>query len=366
MDMSDRRRRAAAEAAEWWVALQGDASRTKSQQYVEWLRESPVHIAEMLRIARVHGALHQFKRWAHLPVEASASDSAVVIFPTAGPNSRIAAQTSNHSTARRRGLLTVAAALVVAIGAAAALVVSTRRQVIETDRGERREVALADGSVVQVDPETRLRLKYEAHVRRVLLDRGRALFHVAKSRGRPFVVEAEGTDVRAVGTAFAVERDARSVVVTVAEGQVAVLQTEPSTGTSATPTGLASKLAREQGGALHDSGRSALTFEATTGPPAQLLLSANEQVTVDPSGTLQPVHAVDSGQELAWANGKLVFRHDTVLAVVQQFNRYNRIQLTVKDPTLAGQPINGVFDAADPNSFVAFIQTVAAVKVVRD
>lgn len=362
MDLSDRRKRAAAEAAQWWVTLQGEVSRSHSQQYVEWLRESPLHIAEMLRVAQVHGALNQFKRWALLATDnstAHADHSSIVVFPRREPDHRGAPRGPEHSTARRRYMLPVAATLVVTIGATLAWVLSTRGQVIETDRGERREVALADGSLVQVDPETRLRLKYEANVRRVLLDRGRVLFHVARNPNRPFVVEAQGTDVRAVGTAFAVERDASSIVVTVAEGQVAVLD---------------SKVTREREAARNDattgpargSGKSAPTAGSATGLPARLLLSANEQVTVDRSGTAQPVHVVDSGQELAWANGKLIFRHDTVLSVIQQFNRYNRIQLSVKDAALAGQPINGVFDAADPDSFIAFIQSVTAVKVVRD
>ncbi|MDB6156511.1 MAG: hypothetical protein JWO04_217, partial [Gammaproteobacteria bacterium] len=63
MDASDRRKRVAAEAAEWWVVLEGEVSRTQREQYVDWLRESAMHVAEMLRIAQVHGALEQFEQW---------------------------------------------------------------------------------------------------------------------------------------------------------------------------------------------------------------------------------------------------------------------------------------------------------------
>src|SRR5882724_2750396 len=71
MDASERRRRVAEEAAEWWVLLQGEVSRAEREAYVDWLRESAVHVAEMLRVAQVHGALAQFKRWADLPTGGS-------------------------------------------------------------------------------------------------------------------------------------------------------------------------------------------------------------------------------------------------------------------------------------------------------
>jgi transmembrane sensor len=100
--------------------------------------------------------------------------------------------------------------------------------------------------------------------------------------------------------------------------------------------------------------------------PAEILLNANEQVTVAESGTAAPVREVDSSRALAWAEGRLVFENEPVARAVEQFNRYNRIQLTVNDAELAQRPISGVFNAADPESFVAFIQSVAAVRVTRD
>src|SRR5882762_8475817 len=86
MDASDRRTRAAEEAAEWWVLLQGEVSRGEREQYVDWLRESAVHVAEMLRVAQVHGALAQFKRWADLPTGGSgaAPGNVVALPPSSG------------------------------------------------------------------------------------------------------------------------------------------------------------------------------------------------------------------------------------------------------------------------------------------
>jgi len=101
------------------------------------------------------------------------------------------------------------------------------------------------------------------------------------------------------------------------------------------------------------------------GGAGEIFLVANEQVTVAASGSAEPVRTVDSGRALAWAEGRLIFENEPVERAVAQFNRYNRIQLTVNDAALERRPISGVFSAADPESFVAFIQSVAAVRVMR-
>src|SRR3546814_4387182 len=59
-------------------------------------------------------------------------------------------------------------------------------------------------------------------MRRGVLRRGEASLEVGHNGQRPFVVSAEGLDVRAVGTAFVVGIEDGGVEVTVEEGVVAV------------------------------------------------------------------------------------------------------------------------------------------------
>ena len=75
---------------------------------------------------------------------------------------------------------------------------------------------------------------------------------------------------------------------------------------------------------------------------------------------------VDSHRALAWAEGRLIFQNDELGTVIAQFNRYNHVQLSVADPALAAKPVSGVFNAADPEAFIAFLQSVTAVEIVRD
>jgi transmembrane sensor len=359
MDASDRRRRVAEEAAEWWVLLQGGVSRKEREDYVDWLRESPVHVAEMLRVAQVHGALEKFQRWSEIPTDGGGTEGTVV--PLVTPTHTTSSPLLKYMPRQWRLAASVAAVLLVIAGLTG-LLLALRGQVIETQRGERREVALADGSVVQVDPQTRLKVQYEAHTRRVLLVRGRALFHVAKNPERPFLVQVRDTTVRAVGTAFAVEEADHTVVVTVAEGRVAVLHgpvTEgppPDTAREKKTTAVmrADKAAGRNEPRLAGSG------------VTEIILTANQQITVAGAGTAEPVREVDSARVLSWAEGRLIFENEAVERAVSEFNRYNRIQLTVNDVALARRPISGVFSASDPESFVAFIQSVAAVRVTRN
>src|SRR3546814_7568769 len=67
-----------------------------------------------------------------------------------------------------------------------------------------------------------VQVRYQDDMRRVILRRGEASFAVAHNVQRPFVVSAEGLDVRAGGTAFVVGIEDGGVEVTVEEGVGAV------------------------------------------------------------------------------------------------------------------------------------------------
>lgn len=382
MDASDRRERVTEEAAEWWVLLQGDVSRAQREQYVDWLRESTVNVAEMLHMAQVHGALEQFQRWSSIPTDGVRDeDGSVVTLATTQYNTNERCGTPVQPPRRRGRMWIVAATLLVMTSLTAMLLMNAPGRVIQTERGERREVALADGSVVQVDPETRLRVRYEPHARRIFLESGRVLFHVAKNADRPFLVEANNTTVRAVGTAFAVERQSESIVVTVAEGKVAVIPAHspssdtPDSSSSAGSAEMHNKVpvagslrstspASAGNNATQPSGRP-VSPQLSNGLATEIFLTANQQVTVARSGAAEPTRAVDSGRALAWAEGRLVFESSSVGDAIREFNRYNRIQIIVNDAKLARRPITGVFSAADPESFVEFIQSVTRIHVTR-
>jgi transmembrane sensor len=209
---------------------------------------------------------------------------------------------------------------------------------VGTRPAERRELTLSDGSVVQLAPDSSLRVRLEPHSRRVVLIRGEAFFRVAHDSQRPFIVEAEYASVQATGTAFAVDRGANTVVVTVAEGSVAVRRTRPPLNPFA---------------------------EAVPVDTRAVAVAAGEQVAVPRAGGSTATHPVDTTRELAWTVGHLIFDHDRVLDAANRFNRYNRTQIRIADEVIANKRISGVFDSSDPQSFVSFIASIFAVRVER-
>lgn len=322
-----------------------DMSAQRREAFVAWLRESALHVSEMLQVMEVHDGLAHFKRWESISTEGSEQDDELdTVVEFSGPStlpaagSVQAAPVASEAAQRRwlkpvQYLTGIAATALLALGIGMWL--NGSGQTIQTERGERREVALADGSVLQVDPETKMRVKHDGSQRLVVLERGRALFRVAKDPERPFLVRANGTVARAVGTSFAVETQMQEVIVTVSEGTVAVSVPAPSGANRAEP-----ELAA--------------------------MLIADQQLTVGGSTGSASVRKVDSRRELAWATGHLVFEDAPLWQVLSEFNRYNRVQMRVADAQLAERRISGVFNASDPSSFLDFMSTVADVKVIRD
>ena len=91
-----------------------------------------------------------------------------------------------------------------------------------TNVGEQKTVTLADGSTIELNTATTLVVAPDGVTRHVTLQRGEALFHVAKDSSHPFLVTVGDRQVRVVGTVFNVRRDDRNVTIVVAEGKVAV------------------------------------------------------------------------------------------------------------------------------------------------
>lgn len=90
---------------------------------------------------------------------------------------------------------------------------------VETAPGEQRTIALEDGTRIELNGSTRVRLDKD-RPRFAELDRGEALFRVVHDGARPFEVEAGGSLLRDLGTVFNVVRTDASLDVAVSEGAV--------------------------------------------------------------------------------------------------------------------------------------------------
>lgn len=198
--MPDTTSRIQEEAIGWVIRLR-NASGREWEEFTLWLEADPRHLQAYEDAAL---ADQDFER---LPAGAPAS----VMVPESEREPR---------SAGRRAFLgwAVAAALVATIG-----YVSVRpgesRYAVETGAGERRSVALADGSRIDLNGSTRIVLDRD-EVRFARLETGEALFTIVHDDSAPFEVEAGDALIKDMGTIFNVVHAEGAVEIGVAEGEV--------------------------------------------------------------------------------------------------------------------------------------------------
>jgi transmembrane sensor len=183
------------------------------------------------------------------------------------------------------------------------------------------------------------------------------LFRVAKNPARPFVVDSNGTRVRAVGTQFDVYRKAASTTVTVLEGRVAVLAT-PDVAPSASDRS-SRELSRSLPGPIETP---EVTSTAELASSGAVLVSAGEQVIATRSRITRPAHA-DVAAATAWRQRELVFDSTPLAEVAAEFNRYNVKPLIVSDQQLNHFHVTGVFSSTDPASMLRFLRAQPEIRV---
>ncbi len=305
------------EQASAWVARR-DRGLTSAEQdeYLQWLALDPRHLEEVQRQAAAFQRMMMLSEWQ--PVT------------SAEPNPALFAR---RQRTKWRTVLAIAAGVALAgtLGwmtlhhESAASPPSSYLVVNE-------RLTLPDGSVVELKEGSHLTVDFQPAERRVRLT-GEALFYVAKNAQRPFIVEAGGVAVRAVGTAFNVRVGDRDVEVLVTEGSVRVHPQGPGETAAAVVDG---------------------TTDAST------LVAAQQRVIVDRSATILPfakqVTAAEIAAELAWKAPRFQFVETPLETAIEEFNRRNSQKIVLGDPTLRRVPIGGAFRADNVEAFVRAIE----------
>ena len=318
-------------AGEWFIAHEAGAlSGEERAAFFAWLKTSPAHVREYLGIARVAHHLTAAVGEPQLPLEEFLAQQAL-------DDQRVVSLRSPQKVQRRprvtRRVLQAwpiaAAVLALAVGL---LWWKHDGELFEipktysTAHGEQLVQRLPDGSMLQLDTESKATVRYSARERVVELQRGRALFAVAHEGTRRFRVMAGNAGAIAVGTRFDVYRKANVTEITVTEGKVAVFGPVPD--------------------------------EFTRVP-------AGYRVRISATGLEEPPAAVDVDEALAWSQHKIVFEHRPLGEVAAEFNRYGSIPVELEDPELRSLPVSGSFDASDTESFVAFLESLPGVRVEK-
>jgi transmembrane sensor len=368
------------EASDWLIEFsEGTVDASGRAQFDTWLRRSPEHVQAYLQVAALWEEVPVLGEHRVLPsddlVARVLAEGNIVSLDARGPENTQPSPPPAREDGRRRPKLrlhAVAASLLAFIAAGAWIF--NQRDTYSTATGEERSVRLEDGSTVELNSQSKLRVRFGVHERRVELLRGQAFFRVAKDAARPFIVSTDTTQVRAVGTEFDVYRKTDGTVVTVLEGRVAVLSeltpsTTPATGS---PVAAPSSTTRPESsvgrGYLTETSKGAAPQTAqplSAGlmkQPGEVLLSAGEQLVIAPQATLEP-EPTDVTLAIAWTQKKIAFQGALLREVVEEFNRYNTRRLVVVDPVLMNTRISGVFSSSDPASLLRFLRELPGIRI---
>jgi transmembrane sensor len=196
-----------------------------------------------------------------------------------------------------------------------------------TGLGERETITLADGSKIELNTDSALRLAAN-DPRKVWLDKGEAFFQVRHDARHPFVVTAGDHRVTDLGTKFSIRRDSGQMRVAVVEGQVSVA--------------------------------------SVAGRARPVLLKAGDVgLATRQAVSLSKKAVAELEDENAWQKGLFVFHHTTLADAASQYNRYNRARIVIADAGAAKLTINGALPTNDVDAFVRLTQKFFDLRVER-
>jgi transmembrane sensor len=310
------------DAAAEWFALKRSGAMTAQQliEFQAWLDASPDHRAayhdaeqswamagalreepELLLLrSQARGAFPPFRR----PLLAGSAAAAAVAVVFGG----------------------LAATQAIPVGGVP-LIHGKQQQVFRTGVGQRTTITLSDGSEVTLDTDTVLRTNDAGRERRMYLDQGRAFFRVAKDPTRPFIVDAAGRRVTALGTAFEVQVGPKQFEVTLVEGKVRVEQPR-----------------------------------AMLRPAQSADLKAGFRVEARNQRDWK-VEPADVVKETGWVEGRLTFIDDPLVDVAAELSRYSDKKIVLKDPEVGRERVVAVFKPGDLESFVKMVRNYQLAEV---
>lgn len=294
-------------AADWIQRRQfWEWSEADQAEFDAWLAQSPAHLVAYLRLEAT---------WARTD-RLTALDAPL-----------------KDDVSQKRPLsffVGIAAALIFAVVGIAFVGASKHPhdRVFSTPVGGHELISFADGSTIELNTNTVLRTRMTTEQKTIWLDQGEVYFQIKHDRAHPLVVVVGGHRVVDIGTKFLIRRDPAHLEVALLEGRVR----------------FGDATARRQ--------------EDTT------LLKPGDVVTATP-GTMFITHetARDLADRLSWRRSVLVFHHTTLATAATEFNRYNRRQLVIADPTAAALTIDGTFPTTGISDFSKLAQIVLGLRV---
>lgn len=208
---------------------------------------------------------------------------------------------------------------------------SSDARLFRTAVGQHSTITLEDGSSVELNADSLLRVDYSDGRRQLALLHGQALFDVAHDPGRPFVVAAGGQRIVALGTSFDVRLRSGEMRVTLIEGEIAVERVE------------------------EDSERT----------PEVRHLTAGQQLVAAGARPFE-IRAAAADEAVGWRTGRLLFSDEPLGDVVEEVNLYSHKKVVLADPALRDLRVSGVFRVGATDGFANALELTFPVETERE
>jgi transmembrane sensor len=208
----------------------------------------------------------------------------------------------------------------------------TQFQNIATAVAQRQVLTLADGSRIELNARTTVRVDFTRSARRIQLAEGEAFFTVTKDPARPFLVETPAGSVRVTGTTFVVRTAAISELqVTVVEGSVLVRPDAADGSAGATP---------------------------------RPLRAGNRLTTAAGVVSVQTLAADELEDILAWRQGIIVFDGVPLQVALARFAHHHGRGINVL-AAAAAHRVSGRYSLDDLDGFIGMLDQAFPVEVTR-
>ena len=287
-----------ARAADWVIARREgvDWTETRQSELDAWLAESSANTIAYLRIDST---------W-------SRADRLGALRPPGRP----------HAHERLRPLLArvgaaLAALLVVGVVASSFMHINESAKTYSTAVGGRTTITLSDGSRLELNTDTSVRISDKKAERKVWLDKGEAYFDVRHDPAHPFLLLIGDHRIVDVGTKFIVRRNASQTRVAITEGSVRF--------------------------------ESGMSGKQLTLGPGDVVVATSKSVFV----SKEP--AQDLAVELGWRIGVVTFRHTTLVDAAAELNRYDVKRIVVADRAARSMRISGTFPVHSATLFARLV-----------
>ena len=322
-----------AEAAEWIARLdRGGLSENERLALREWVARSPDHYALLIRFASVWNNLDGLAEIVERR-EAPAPEEKVIL-------------------KRRRSSASLSPALALVIIGLASIVIFSNAGLFKHDSaegqrlqvsyrtgiGEQRSITLEDGSLAQLNTDTKVNVEFDQRHRRLDLVRGEALFEIVHDESRPFLVYAGANVIHVLGTAFVVKLKQDQLELTIKEGRVELKSLQSESRDRQVPDAAAP-------GTLVEAGQTAIIGHENR--------------------VLRPTTREEIERKLAWREGLLVFSGEPLSYVVEEINRYVPVKFIITDTELSSLRIGGRFRIGNTAAMIEVLEMGFGVNIRR-